>query len=325
MSTGNGGLCGCEGSSFDKIHATYIIIQCGDAMPSEYYKDILELAVLEACEDELGVIVYDEYTRILNHAPERLSKSDQERLVPKANIEIGQSISKALSMFRNFKSGAKPIYDHPWVPLLHASWYHLGHVNFLQTELARRLKRHAKSNEVIRVVDFGCGTMPVMWAIALVLADPDNGMTQQKVHIYNHDTSQAMWALGDMMWKKLEEIIPVQVDEGRILYDAIGRITESKENLDSNAHLLTAIHCLYDKEGCTEIKNIPIVDKCVMLHQTKYKKLGLKFQESINGPWSGELEKLTNSRKEKLGCYCSDEYLRKSVNWDSSGVVLVDL
>ena len=270
-------------------------------MPSESYKGILELAVLEACRAELQHLA-----------------TQKER---------DQSISEGLSMLRDLQFGIKPDYDHSWIPLLHASWYHLKHVNFLQTELADRLKQYA-GPDVIRVVDFGCGTMPVMWAIALVLADPENELTNQRVAILNYDESDEMKALGHSMWYKLGEIIENRAnhcDECSMLHNAIGRITESEIKFKSGAHLLTAIHCLYDTEVCNTVNKAPIADKCVTLTSGKADELGLKFKESIVGKWSGNLEKLTKFRAEEIGRFCPHSFLNRFVTWNNRNVVLVDL
>ena len=293
-------------------------------MPSEYYKGIFELAVLETCEEMLDVTLSGEYTRILGGSP--------EQLITEANAEIDRSISAGLSMLRNLQSGIRPDYNHLWLPLLHASWYHLRHVNFLQPELTRRLKRYANSNE-IRVMDFGCGTMPVMWAIALVLADPENQLTHHKVVVQNYDTSERMKVMGHEMRKKLREILARNNNSvgSKRLYGAIRRITEVKlesaaDLSNSDAHLLTAIHCIYDNKGRTEIENIPVEDKCITLQRKKAKQIGLTAQQPVTGPWSGELKKLTKFRKEKIGFHCPYEpYLKKLVEWRHHDFVLVNL
>ena len=256
-----------------------------------------------------------------------------DRLSPKKTEETRRSISDGLSELDKLKSSNMPNYDHPWVPLLHASWYHLRHVNFLQTVLADRLKQHANAGE-IRVVDYGCGTMPVMWAIALVLANPENELTQQKISIYNYDPCTAMLDFGRGMWEKLRTVIWLwsNPDEGRRLYDATSRITVSTKKFGPTSHLLTAIHCLYDKKECRAIKKSPVQNRCVTLHRTKANKLGLTIQKSANGPWSGNLEELTEFRRIALGSYCTPRYktrphkhLSRLVTWNSSGVVLVKL
>lgn len=286
-------------------------------MPSECYKEILESAVLEACEDE--------YARICNYDPSPLFHKQQKK--------IKRSISVGLECLVNLTDGKQPDYDHVWVPLLHASWYHLRHVNFLQTELADRLKRYTNQDE-IRVIDYGCGTMPVMWAIALVLADPENKLTHQKVSIYNHDTSKAMKKMGYTLYTKLKEAVENKqdLDEGKRLYDAISRVTESMKCFrSSDAHLLTAIHCLYDTAAFEKLKLVRTEDKCVTLHRMKAKRLGLAIQKKdIQAQWSGEIEKLTIFRSEKMGNLCSDNkhksLLESPVKWeDIRDVVLVSL
>lgn len=274
---------------------------------SKFYEEIFEFAVLAACEDELDRLCYE------------------AEVIPPTLDEVGESISKGLTHLGNLQSGKKPDYSHPWVPLLHASWFHLRHVNFLQTVLAAQLRKHANSDE-LRIVDFGCGTMPVMWAIALALADSNNNLTHQKIIIHNYDQSKEMKMLGECMWLKLDAIIGTRKNhrEGRMLHNAIKRIKLSNTKLTS-PNLLTAIHCLYDKQTCNTIKNAPIADKCVILHRSKVRELNLQHVASVTAKWSGDLEKLTKFRHETIGYFCQHNFLNRPVKWDNRDAVLVDL
>lgn len=302
-------------------------------MSSESYKEILELAVLEACEDEIerlnklemqaGV---DEFVREQGYEKTQLSEDESDLAYLAGVASIACSVSHGLGVLGSLSTGDKPDYDLRWIPLLHASWYHLRHVNFLQNELAARLKRHANS-DVIRVTDFGCGTMPVMWAIALVLADPKNELTNQKVSVYNYDTSEAMKKMGKDMRAKLIEVVKSRQDldrDGR-LFNALGRVTESTKKFYSDAHLLTAIHCIYDEETCGKIKKTPITDRLVTLHRGKADDLELKDQTPVSGKWSGNLDKLTEFRKETIGSLCQHSYLSRPVKWNNRDVVRVNL
>ena len=306
-------------------------------MPSDY-KDILELAVLEACEDELERLVSQVTREKLGQSHKDTHPNTQLEAFQILYDEISPLVGSGLKILGRLQGGIEPNYDHPWIPLLHASWYHLKHVNFLQKELAIRLKRHANSDE-IRVMDFGCGTMPVMWAIALVLADHENELTHHKVVVQNYDTSEGMKALGCKMRTKLKETLQRNKNsvENERLDDAINRITgvqlDSAVALsNSDAHLLTAIHCLYNEKGCKEIRNIDIRDKCITLNQGKAYELKLTQKSNMEEKWSGNLEKIKKFRETKIGPWESDPgmspihpFLKQTVQWDKSNSVLVNL
>lgn len=309
---------------------------------SETVKQILECAVLQACEHEL------------------------KRLKEHANEDIGLEIVKGLKEISKLSNFAdKPDYTNPWTAFHHAIWYHLSHVNFLKKELGKLLQDggHLDSREILRIVDFGCGTMPVKWGIALALAD---ARSLAKVVISNYDTSKQMKDFGVYMWNRLVDVVDSRKSQSEVglLRDAIGRIKATDFEINpfpqipkkakkrqrerirrkrrevreflSNAHLLVATHCIYDESDCEKILRLSgcwNMETFLTLNSERAREIS-RLQQSgeVEVEWSGNLTKLTEFRKEKLyplcekfkeGCNCLRWLRGKPVPWEPKDATVV--
>ena len=205
------------------------------ALPS-----ILEETVLKSCEKEL----------------ERLLENTDKNAA-------GTSIEEALEELYGLSEGTKPNYTHPWVPLLHASWYHLRHVKFCLNTVYELLKEPVRSGEPIGILDFGCGTMPLQWAAAVAIAAMviKDKLSIPNIRIVNIDESEPMNDLGCDMWEDVQTVVEQKQKTGeeeiRPLYSvmqemkAVGSVNpaESGFSANDNLHLITVIHAVYKDAG----------------------------------------------------------------------------
>jgi len=203
---------------------------------------ILEEAVVESCEKEL----------------ERLLENTDENTA-------GTLIEEALKELKGLSEGTKPNYTHPWVPLLHASWYHLRHVKFCLNRVYKLLKEPVRSGEPIGILDFGCGTMPLQWAVAVAIATmaiKDN-LSIPAIRIVNIDESEPMSDLGCDMWEDMQTVVEQKQKtrrEIRPLHSVMQKMWVTRrvnpaENPSSgfsandNLQLITVIHATYKDAG----------------------------------------------------------------------------
>jgi len=205
---------------------------------------ILEEAVVESCEKELE--------RLL----ENTDKNTAGTLIEEALEELAK-----LSQ----ETRTKPNYTHPWVPLLHASWYHLRHVKFCLNTVKKLIEEPVRSGEPIGILDFGCGTMPLQWAAAVAIATmaiKDN-LSIPAIRIVNIDESEPMSDLGCDMWEDMQTVVEQKQKtrrEIRPLHSVMQKMWVTRrvnpaENPSSGfsandkLQLITVIHAVYTDAG----------------------------------------------------------------------------
>jgi len=203
---------------------------------------ILEEAVLKSCKKEL----------------ERLLENTDENTA-------GTLIEEALEELKVLSEGTKPNYTHPWVPLLHASWYHLRHVKFCLNTVYKLIKEPVRSGEPIGILDFGCGTMPLQWAAAVAIATmviKDN-LSIPDIRIVNIDESEPMSDLGCDMWEDVQTVVEQKQKTRREIHPLhsvmqkmwVTRRVNPAENPSSGfsandkLQLITVIHATYKDAG----------------------------------------------------------------------------
>ncbi len=278
----------------------------------------------------------------------RLQRTMNERAV-------GTSIERGINEFVKLKKGEKPNYRLPMVPLLHASWYHLAHVNFCIKTVSDLIKEPVHSGESVGILDFGCGTMPLQWAVAVAVADMVKDQMQiPNIYVVNTDKSDKMSSLGCDMWAELKELVQNNENgELRRLAGVMQKMETSVLNpagnlsavLPSNQklHLVAAIHAIYDNVDVLRQKHIEKIIKgfpTPSIWFTTNKRAGEKLLKTDRASkrfnlgdmkltWPGRVAKdLTSFRQNALLPLCGQnagslakKFLKREVKWNPANPI----
>jgi len=164
------------------------------------------------------------------------------------------------------KSRGKPDYDAPGAPVVYAERYQLKNMNlcrsFLVSPAGARIINSKSVDSIhqdstIRILDFGCGTMALQWAVAWVAHE--KGIAFPNIEVFNFDPSSPMIEMGKCMWSELNEWIQREGDES--MKGAMERFGKGgpriwnhggEADTESNFDLIAGIHIVY-REG--EVKD----------------------------------------------------------------------
>lgn len=288
---------------------------------------------------------------VLNSCRRELMRLQQEK---RKNTLIS-SIEAALRELGKLKEGKKPIYRFSMVPLLHASWYHLAHVNFCIKTVSDLIKEPVHSGESVGILDFGCGTMPLQWAVAVAVADMVKDQMQiPDIHVVNIDESEKMSNLGCDMWTELKNL--VQSDKNNELRPLAGVMQKMKMPVLNSTgslsavlpsgqklHLVTAIHAVYENVDVLRQKHIekiiegfPIPPIWFTTNERaggkmlETDRMSKKFQPGdMKLTWPGRVAKdLTSFRQDTLLHFCgqnadnlTEKFLKGEVTWQPANPV----
>lgn len=119
-----------------------------------------------------------------------------------SNKEVVRNVCRALEEVAKTKNCRTPNYDCEWVALFYLTWFQARQINLvyslldqMRTELPRDL----------RVVDLGCGTLGVQFALAAFAATRDQAGT--RISLTGLDTSRPMIAIGVEFWDCFRDIV----------------------------------------------------------------------------------------------------------------------
>ncbi len=155
-------------------------------MDLEAFSDALDLALTDVAESEFN----------------RLSRGlNASSLVAK--------IHGSLEALRKLREGQPPDYRDPWVALLYLTWYQAGQIQLAYSQIKSLCNCRPTNgltvdhNTPLRIVDFGCGTRAMQFALAWVAAENmEAGHSIPVIYIYGHDSSTEMVSLGDLVWRR---------------------------------------------------------------------------------------------------------------------------
>ena len=182
----------------------------------------------------------------------RLSHSDQ--------VELAKSIQMALEALRDLQIGALPNYRDDWIALLYLLWFQPKQINLAYSLISETLLRvpninpFLKSGAELNVVDFGCGSLAMQFAVCLVVADAieEHGLSPT-VNMYSIDSSTAMVQMGNAVWdefKKLTAKDPGLVNVRRASESLVPRthhaIPGAVVGLRGKNNWLSALHAVYE-------------------------------------------------------------------------------
>lgn len=189
------------------------------------------------------------------------------------HVYVARSVEKSLGSMRDLQKGDMPVYNE-WDALFYSAWYQPKQIN-----LAYSILRNMRVNWTINgqkwwdgdvfgmkggklsVIDFGCGSLAMQFAIAIAAADSvSRGRSISEIRIDSYDSSLAMIWLGQRIWDEFTKIMKHFYAGHPIsdVLDIMRRRTHTDltrlPKLMDTPYLLTAIHAVYgDTEK--EVKN----------------------------------------------------------------------
>ena len=159
----------------------------------------------------------------LDRAMALTAKDEFWRLAPVPAREASGNITHALDDLKQLRAGISPDYSSRWLALFYLTRYQAGHIR-----LARRMigeldeKREGDGllgpdKDCLVVVDFGCGTLATLFAVAWAVAeDIERGVELKPVRVGCYDKSRVMLDLGVTLWKTFKSEIKNELGLGSL-------------------------------------------------------------------------------------------------------------
>ena len=171
-------------------------------------------------------------------------------------------IGRALRSLTLLQTGGMPDYEEAWNALFYMLWYQPKQVNLaysiIRGVIEQRLDGNTflnRENGRLHIVDFGCGSLAMQFAMALVVADAlERGELIGAVHIDSMDSSQVMINLGQATWNEFQRLVREDplLDDLSLSFETITSATYPVEpppaiERDTSWDCwLSAIHAVYD-------------------------------------------------------------------------------
>ena len=174
-----------------------------------------------------------------------LSEALDRTIVRVANTELkrlsygmsrsqrNEKIQHTLEAFRLLQQGVPPDYHDPWVALFYALWYQPGQIQLARLMIDKlREQRGTKSlishdHRGLRLVDFGCGTLAMQFAVSISASDiAEDGTFLAPIYIDSYDDSSAMMEIGKTLWEQFR--IESERDSRLSALSVISHLIESR-------------------------------------------------------------------------------------------------
>ena len=125
--------------------------------------------------------------------------------------EVAARVRGAIVELQKLPRGVPPDYRDPWVALFYLTWYQPGHI-ILARRLIAYLSEARGSNQLtghdnfsVAVIDFGCGTLAMQFAVAWAAAQAlEDGAKVKSIRIDSYDASGPMIRLGIKLWEQFK-------------------------------------------------------------------------------------------------------------------------
>lgn len=210
---------------------------------------------------------------VISAAREEWNRLSGNTLDADRYVYVVRSVEKSLGAMRDLQAGVMPDYSE-WDALLYAAWYQPKQINLAYSVL-RALRQSwtiggekwwdgdifGIANGRLSVIDFGCGSLAMQFAIAIAAADSiSQGSGVSEIRIDSYDTSPAMIWVGQRIWGEFVHRMTLFHPQHPIcgVFDIIQH--ESHIDLASlpepanTPYLLTALHAAYENTA-DEVKD----------------------------------------------------------------------
>ena len=238
--------------------------------------------------------------------------------------EWAPKVGNALSELRKLSQGVMPQYDDEWVALFYLLWFQPKQIALAYSIIKKMFEADSlapNGKKELHVIDFGCGTLAMQFAIALAAANAtEQGLRGIPIHVDSIDSSHAMINLGGKCWDKFQQRISKNRTFGELALALSFMTTSTYNNANSivkrNADCwLSAIHAVYDSTHYSNIVDVKQVlydlyDKhspiagFVSSHAANWQLVRIVFpfehglqSDITNAFTSGELPEVTQLRR----------------------------
>ena len=160
--------------------------------------------IKDAVDDAIATVTHNEFKRLRC-----------ETLETGSNVDVVQSVAKALRSLGKLWSGCMPDYDNEWVALFYPAWYQPRQVNIVCSVLQTLRDNGAAidvakqwDGDIFRIadgrahfIDFGCGSLAMQFAVAIAAADYiSQGGVPGEIRIDSYDPKPEMIKVGKRIW-----------------------------------------------------------------------------------------------------------------------------
>ena len=221
-------------------------------MRKDSVKACLSQAIVSAAQDELKT---------------RLSDPN----VNKKRIPAARAVERSLKSILRLRDGVMPDYNQ-WDPLMYATWYQASQINLAYSLLNWASDRSWPNNPLkesggaLQVVDFGCGTLAMQFAVGLAAADAlRSGVVKDRIRVDSFDTSPYMMDMGARIWEHFSKLVVKMLPDDPLcevlnsmelnLHQSVSSI----EPIPRATRLVTAIHVVYDTNIFTVRQNLRLL------------------------------------------------------------------
>jgi len=213
--------------------------------------------------------------QIFTDARDIVCRRERENRVDRAAAET--EIDK-LRPARGRRDRGKPDYDVSGAPVVYAERYQLSQMNLCYSlfrssaEMPDRCSLEGiipsiPQGSEIRILDFGCGTMALQWAVAWVVDELiKKNISVPNVKVFCSDSSRRMIETGKRLWRELDECVRSEGDES--MQNAMKKVSNSvicKKEIDPKLgfNLITGIHLVSFEKYRDELDNFSqVVYQC---------------------------------------------------------------
>ena len=143
----------------------------------------------------------------LDQAISRVAESEYQRLsAGRGSEECLHYTEQALEGLGGLQRGEEPEYNE-WDALFYITWYHPRQVNLALALIRYFLSRRPSPPRGLHVIDLGCGSFAVRFALAIALAETRLSGASFDVAIRGIDPSRSMKEIGEKLWLEFLSIV----------------------------------------------------------------------------------------------------------------------
>ena len=125
-----------------------------------------------------------------------------------SHADLDAKVHEVLDDLRKLRDGDPPDYRDPWVALLYLTWYQASQIQLTYRQIKVMNQGRtingltADEKTPLRIVDFGCGTRAMQYALAWVAGESmECGRSIPVIYVYGYDPSVQMVNLGERLWR----------------------------------------------------------------------------------------------------------------------------
>ena len=225
---------------------------------------------------------------------------------PCARTRAAEAVYESLCSLDQLSKDMIPRYNN-WDALFYLTWYQPRQINLVYSLLSKvgtskssdetislKLDLFVSGYGSVRIIDFGCGCLATMFAVALAATDTNElGEEVPEIVIDCIDTSQEMMDIGIKTWTLFRDTIR-RIDRHHPVCNIFDKISPKMVPYSYNSTpcpsanevpcLISAIHCVYNQTICetksaliSHINHLNPVAVLLTTHSSKVSLLDIVF------------------------------------------------